>query len=235
VDLEITVPRTSFAVLSLLALLLPAAPAAADEPPAPPAAEAGAPRAPAAPATPALLGRDFRAIGFVGPFGDTTDGRVGIARGALALLRVALLEVGVLGQGGRESPGYGFASAAVLAGLGVQAGSGLRADVLAQLGFDRYTGVGSGSLGAPPGASALLPLLGGRLGLSYHFLKSARVHPEIGVWGVLEGDVGRPTIGYTCAAGHCGPFGEGPVALSETVGTRRVSALLSLGLAFDLR
>ncbi len=117
---------------------------------------------------------------------------------------------------------------------GLQARWGLRVDVLAQLGFDHYTGVGSGAYGPPPGVSALLPVLGGRLGLAYRFLNDARVHPEVGVWGVLETDARRLTVGYTCPSSYCGVYGEGPVALRQPVGTRRMSALFSLGLAFDL-
>ncbi len=211
-------PRSALAVLAVVVLT---ARSAAGEPPG-------------RPVTSPLGGKDVRALGFVGAFGDATDGNVGSLGGAAAFFRFSLLEVGILGQGGREVSGYGLASGAALAGLALQTARGWRADILGEFGFDHYAGIGAGAPAGSPGAAATLPFVGWRFGVAYRFRRAASVHPEIGVWGVIEDDLARRPVRFTCPA-PCGAPDGGPAQITRTVGSERFSALLSVGFSFDLR
>jgi hypothetical protein len=228
--------------LAPFALLLVSSPGATEEPPAGSASpQVGARESfrSEPPYESALFAKEIRVVAMVGGFGDGIGG-VGISGGGIVLERVAMFEVGVLGQGGVQLLGYNFASGAVLAGPVVQTTVGFRAELLAQLGFDRYSGYGSCAiLCSNVGASATRPMVGARLGLGYRFRRAAKVHPEIGLWGVYENNFRRASVRYwnpgDCSSTGCGLFSTPASWETVSVGTYRVSVQLSAGIDFDLR
>jgi hypothetical protein len=222
-------------------LLTAASRAAAQVPP--PTWRAEAARAdvdpPRSPTASVLMGKSLRILGGAGMFDDPVQGTGGLTGSVTALVRIAVFEVGIVGQGGSAVFGYNFGSGAVLTGLAVQTASGFRADLLGEIGFDSYSGVGASDLfgGAPPGASGTLPVLGARLGLGYRFLRDAAVHPELAGWFVYDNDVGRTSVEYS-TPGTCTSPGQwfctpaGPV--KQVIGTQRIGGQITLGVDFDL-
>jgi hypothetical protein len=221
---------------AVFGLLMVAGPAAAQQ-------EQPLPSRPGiSPAASVLLGKDLRALGSMGGFGDPENGTAGMVGGASVLVRIALFEVGVLGQGHSAAlDDYTGGSGSLLAGVALQTPFGLRADLLGQVGIDSYSGVGADHIlgSAPPGASGTLPVVGARLGLSYRFFRDASEHPEVGLWAVYEDDVGRLSVRYwtpgNCTPGGCGLFSTRPSWVTQVVGTHRFSVQLSVGIDFDLR
>src|SRR5262249_30022279 len=126
-----------------LGLSLLAAPALAEgDPPSPAGAESPEDTAADPPPSPAL-GNDVRVVLSSGVFNDTGKGSFGFIGGAAALVRISLFEAGVFGQGGKGFFDYTFGSGGALLGVTLQTPLGFRADLLGEIGFDRYIGVGN--------------------------------------------------------------------------------------------
>ena len=171
---------------------------------------------------------DFHLAGEMGIYTSPAGG--GISHGVLAMWRGGPLEVGIEGQFGLGFFSYSYFSAGAVGGLVLAPTDHWRFDLLGQVGGNQYVGFDNGSiLSHDPGASAALPYAGLRASITH------RVRTfEIGIAGGYVADIGRTDVHYTY--NDTDWFSGRPEYYDRTVhvGTDRVTAMLTLGGAFDL-
>ncbi|MEO7111965.1 MAG: hypothetical protein ABI183_16090 [Polyangiaceae bacterium] len=174
------------------------------------------------------LDHDFRFDVSTGVF-KMASGDGGPTLGATVLRRTGLFEYGLDATFGNELFGYSFGQANAAAGLGWQMRSGLRLDALGEFGGTYYIGVGKALLSDNPGVNGLAPSLRAKAGVSYVFAPASRDHLVVGLWIYGDDDLTRETksVSYT----QHEVFGSGTQSAteSETLGTSRLGAVLSLG------
>lgn len=120
-----------------------------------------------------------------------------------------------------------------LFGLAYRSANGVRVEMLGEAGIDHYSQVDCSLFCSSGGASATLPWLGARAGLS-HLVGSGRYgHFEIGLAASYGTDARHERVTYTNV--ESGIFGgESEQAKTTTLGRARASYLLTLGGDFDI-
>jgi hypothetical protein len=136
-----------------------------------------------------------RAFEFEGQLGWTDGAQSGgLTGGTVGRLRYGVVTAGA----GLQVATVAFtsmASVSTLAGLSLPVGS-LRIDALSELGLNAYTGVGSNFLTDDPGASAVLPFLGGRASLLVRAFNTKRGDIWVGLSTVYAQDLYARTSEY---------------------------------------
>jgi hypothetical protein len=162
----------------------------------------------------------------------------GVLLGATGRFRFSGLTGGVSVQGATIL----LSSVASLSGVGgVSLGSDTaRLSVLAELGVNAYTRVGSNFMSGDPGAEAALPFVGGRPSLLFRALRAGPRDTEIWLGPALQyaDDLGRQQRTYSYQAREDGWISgndtERNVTRTVSVGQRRLGALLVISLSVPL-
>ena len=119
----------------------------------------------------------------------------GVLVGALALVRVGVLELG----GGFASSGL-FSTrtgGGVALGAGEHRPGGGGWDILGELGVNQHH-ISGGLLTSDPGATASIPYSGLRAGVDWSIGRpDAAVHPTLGLWFFARVDLGSQRASYT--------------------------------------
>jgi hypothetical protein len=118
---------------------------------------------------------------------DLLDGSYN-AVGATAVLKLGLLELGALYEGGLDYDRTKSMSLAGLAGPGLDAGP-LRVELLGEVGAQRYSDIGGTD------EETWLPYAGVRPGLSLRFSVAPALRLVVGAWGFWRRDLDRETVG----------------------------------------
>jgi hypothetical protein len=105
----------------------------------------------------------------------------------------------------------------------------LRLEALAEFGGTYYDGVGKALLSSNPGVNGITPSVRAKAGVSYVFSPAARDHFVVGLWFYGDDDLTRET--KTIAFTQHDVLGSGSQGAteSETIGTSRLGAMISLG------
>jgi hypothetical protein len=174
---------------------------------------------------PSSSASDVRAAAGFGFFAAPVG--AGIALDASLLGRRDFLEGGAVVDLG-AGIGMSYASVSAAAGLGLAPSAAWRIDLLGQLGADAYAGYGSGLLSSDPGASAVVPFAGARLGAAHRW----RVF-EFGFQSSVASDVAHQHASYSYVDN--GFLGSGTTqTASHDVGTTRYAAVVTFGAGWDL-
>lgn len=157
----------------------------------------------------------------------------GVDLSVLGVMRYGFIEGGMLVQGGSELFGGTYFLFGGAAGLGLQAESGLRLDLLGVVAADSYSGINCGLFCDSGGASATLAWAGSRLELSQVFQRDRHTHFQLGLAVTAGTDIGRPTVDYETTGE--GIFG-GTTSSQGTahLGSATLSIELALGVVFDV-
>ena len=228
--------RVSGMMLASVVVLLAAQASATRADPALGAAKADRPAdAPRAANDDAPPPQDWRALGYLGGFGNVrgeSDGG-GMTLGASFQYRVGPLVGGVVGETGGEILGYGYTGMAALGGVGLRPVRAARIQLLGEIGHHFYTGVGRDWLfGSDPGASGSTPYAGGRMNLSHVFGKQ-RGHFELGAYLGFQNDLSRKRVVYDYPATGDGWFHGGGTG-DHVVGFSRLAGGVEIGGTGDL-
>jgi hypothetical protein len=156
----------------------------------------------------------------------------GIAGSILLTYRYGFVEAGLLVEGGSEFIGGSYGLMAGVLGPVWQSSDGPRLELLAVGGRSGYSGVGCGLFCDSGGASAQMPFLGARAGVSYVVKSRKRAHLEIGGSFGLGSDLRRKQVDYTTTGGF---LDDGsPAAGRTTLGGVRSTAMFVIGTSLDL-
>jgi len=155
----------------------------------------------------------------------------GLAGSIMATYRYRFVEAGTLLEGGSEFIGGSYGLIAGVLGPVWQSSDGPRLELLAVAGRTGYSGVGCDLFCDGGGASAEMPFLGARAGVSYVVKSKNRGHLEIGGAFGLGSDLRREHVDYTTTGGF---LDDGPHAGSTTLGGMRGTAMFVVGTSVDL-
>jgi hypothetical protein len=175
---------------------------------------------------------DFSVRGQLGGFSD--PGRAGgPLLGATALYRLGPVAAGGQFEGGAALLGYGFTGVGALGGIAVRPSTRFRVELLGTVGHHSYSGVGRGFMSDDPGVSGDSAYAGVRGGASYLFGAKA-THLELGVYGGVDDDLSRETktSRYTSTGWFSDTTSE--AESQHTVGTKKYSVVLALGMTHDV-
>jgi hypothetical protein len=156
----------------------------------------------------------------------------GIAGSIMTTYRYRFVEGGLLLEGGSELIGGNYGLIAGVLGPVWQSSEGPRLELLAVGGRTGYSGVGCGMFCDSGGASAEMPFLGARAGVSYVVKSRKRAHLEIGGSFGLGSDLQEKHVNYTTTGGF---LDDGsPTPGSTTLGGMRATAMFVVGTSVDL-
>ncbi|MEO8799009.1 MAG: hypothetical protein ABI551_14060 [Polyangiaceae bacterium] len=208
--------KLHFALIALL--LLPASIAHADSPP----------ETTSTASTPYSLNHDFRFDVSTGIM-KTSSSDGGFTLGATVLRRSGFFEYGLDTTLGNQLFSYSYGQVNAAGGLGLQTRFGLRLDALGEFGGTYYNGVGKELLSSNPGVNGIAPSVRAKVGASYVFSPMARDHFVVGLWLYGDDDLTRETKSIAYAQNDGFRPGTTRVTESETIGTSRLGAMVSLG------
>jgi hypothetical protein len=156
----------------------------------------------------------------------------GIAGSIMTTYRYRFVEGGLLLEGGSEFIGGNYGLIAGVLGPVWQSSEGPRLELLAVGGRSGYTGVGCNLFCDSGGASAEMPFLGARAGVSYVVKSRTRAHLEIGGSVGIGSDLRTKHVNYTTTGGL---LDDGTPNLgSTTLGGVRGTAMFVIGSSLDV-
>ncbi len=162
--------------------------------------------------------------------GQTLSG--GPAAALLTTFRYSYVEAGGLFEAGSELFGGHYSLVAGTLGPVWQSSQGPRLELLGVLGQSSYGGVGCGLFCDSGGASAQMPYVGARAGVSYVVRSTKRAHLELGASFAVGSDLERKQVDYVTYGGF---LDDGDPNYSRTtLGGRRSTALFTIGTNIDL-
>lgn len=156
----------------------------------------------------------------------------GPAASVLLTYRYRFVEGGALLEGGSELFGGSYGLVAGVLGPVWQSSAGPRLELLAVAGRTGYSGVGCDLFCDGGGASAEMPYLGARAGVSYVVKSRKRGHLEIGGSFGLGSDLRKEHVDYTTTGGFLDDGSPNPG--SATLGGTRGTAMFVVGTSIDL-
>lgn len=167
----------------------------------------------------------------LGAFAGGSDNG-GLMLSLFTAYRYRLVEAGLALDLG-ANVGAEHSSPGALFGFAYRSANGVRVEMLGEAGIDHYSRVDCGLFCSSGGASANLPWLGARAGLSYWVGSDRYGHFEIGLAATYGTDARHERVTYTNL--ESGIFGgEVEQTKTMTLGRARASYLLTLGGDFDI-
>jgi hypothetical protein len=162
--------------------------------------------------------------------GQTLSG--GPAAALMTTFRYSYVEGGGLFEAGSELFGGHYSLVAGTLGPVWQSSRGPRLELLGVVGHSAYGGVGCNLFCDRGGASAQMPYVGARAGVSYVVRSRKRAHLELGASFAVGSDLEQKQVDYVTYGGFLDD-GE-PNHSSTTLGGRRSTALFTIGTNIDL-